>query len=271
MFADDTTLVFRNKDKIYLEAMVNEDLSSAADWLAENKLSLNIIKTNFMHFDLSRSNTGSPKLFIGSKPILNVKSQKFLGVIFDDKLSWKEHILSIISKLNSCLGATRRARPYLNTHSLFTIYYSLMQSHTQYCCETWGSWESRGNKVILQRLQAVCNKFFRLIYNLDSRDSVRGLIRENNVMNVNQLYNHSLGKTMHRAKQNTLPVPLQSLFQICPTNSNLFLVKSSRIKRTQKSITQAGPKVWNCLPNALLVETEYKKFLSSMKRHVINT
>ena len=80
-----------------------------------------------------------------------------------------------------------------------------------------------------------------------------------------------LGKTMHRAKQNTLPVPLQSLFQISPTNSNLFLVNYSRIKRTQKSITQAGPKVWNCLPVELMVETEYKKFLYSMKRHVINT
>ena len=128
-----------------------------------------------------------PKLFIGKESIKSVKTQKFLGVVFDEKLSWKDHILSIISKLNSCLGASRGARPYLNKSSLYTIYYSLMQSRTQYCCETWGAWEPRGNKVLLQRLQAVCNKFFRLIYNLDSRESVRGLMRENKIMNVNQL------------------------------------------------------------------------------------
>ena len=117
-----------------------------------------------------------------------------------DKLSWKEHILSIISKLNSCLGATRRARTYLNKSALFNIYFSLMQSHAQYCCETWGAWEPRGNQVILQRLQAVCNKFFRLIYNLDKRDSVRALLKSNNILNMKQMYNYNISKTMHRDK-----------------------------------------------------------------------
>ena len=270
MFADDTTLVFVNKDKKYLEAMVNEDLSSAADWLAENKLSLNIKKTKSMYFDLSRSKSVMPKLFIGKKSIKSVKTKKFLGVVFDEKLSWKDHILDIISKLNSCLGASRGARPYLNKSSLLKIYYSLMQSRTQYCCETWGAWEPRGNKVLLQRLQAVCNKFFRLIYNLDSRESVRGLMRENKIMNINQLYNYSIAKTMHRAMQNTLPAPLQKKFQINPANDNLFKVNPCRIKRTEISILQAGPKIWNSLPIPLLIETEYKKFQSSMKSHVIN-
>ena len=139
--------------------MVNEDLSSAADLLAENKLSLNIKKTNYMSFDLSRAKNDLLKISVGKECIQSVKKQKFLGVWFDDKLNWKEHITSIISKLNSCLGATHRART-----SLFTIYYSLMQSHMQYCCETWGAWEPQGNQVILKRLQAVCNKLFRLIF-----------------------------------------------------------------------------------------------------------
>ena len=88
--------------------MVNDDLFSASEWLSENKLSLNVKKTTFMYFDLSKSKQ-SPIISIGSTDLTKVTSQKFLGVVFDEKLSWKPHINNVISKLNSCLGASRRA------------------------------------------------------------------------------------------------------------------------------------------------------------------
>ena len=115
------------------------DLSSASEWLAENKLSLNASKANFMCFDKSKANLPDFDIFVSSEKLKRVKNQKFLGIIFDDKLMWKDHINLIISKLNSCLGVTRRARPYLNRKSLFAIYHSLMQSHVNYCLTTWGA------------------------------------------------------------------------------------------------------------------------------------
>ena len=105
MFADDTTLIFKEKCLDKLRYEINQDLSSAADWLAENKLSLNVKKTNYILFDLSRKKTILNDISINNENINRVRTQKFLGVIFDDKLSWKEHINSVITKLNSCLGA----------------------------------------------------------------------------------------------------------------------------------------------------------------------
>ena len=52
MFADDTTLIFKGKDISLLEAMANEDLYASSEWLAENKLSLNISKTNYLYFNI---------------------------------------------------------------------------------------------------------------------------------------------------------------------------------------------------------------------------
>ena len=46
-----------------------------------------------------------------------------------------------ISKLTSCLEATREARPILSQNVRVTIYPSLMQSQINYYIETWGSWE----------------------------------------------------------------------------------------------------------------------------------
>ena len=271
MFADDTTLVFKNKDSHVLELMANEDLFSAAEWLAENKLSLNVKKTKFMHFDKSIFNTSVPKLCIGSKQIKCVENKKFLGVIFDNKLSWKPHINSIISKLNSCLGATRRAKPYLNKSSLFSIYHSLMKSHTQYCCSTWAAWEPRGNQVILQRLQAVCNKFFRLIYNLDRMTSVRAILKNDKILNINQLYDFTVGKIMHKAKNNELPKPLQNIFETDPELYNYFFrTRRTRLKQSEKSIYVTGPRLWNSFPNSCIQESSFSTFKTKLQHHILN-
>ena len=78
MFADDTTLVFKDKDIDLLIAKVNEDLSSAENWFAENKLSLNIKKTKYMLFDKSRSRNRDFEVYICNKVLERVKSKKFL-------------------------------------------------------------------------------------------------------------------------------------------------------------------------------------------------
>jgi len=143
-------------------------------------------------------------------------------------MSWKEQINSVISKLNSCLGITRRAWSFLNIASLLTIYHSLMQSRANYCCTTWAAWEPRGNKTIVQRLQAVCNTFFRLIFNLNHTDSARQLLKSYNIF---QNYDFQVCQIMHKAVHDKLPLPLgQSL----STGNTFLYFTPSRIKKTQK-------------------------------------
>ena len=68
-----------------------------------------------------------------------------------------------------------------------------MKSHVNYCCATWASWKPRGNQSLLKRLQAVCNKFFRLMYGLERTDSVRNILKSDQVLNVNQTYDVNYG------------------------------------------------------------------------------
>ena len=81
-----------------------------------------------------------------------------------------------------------------------------MQSKISYCIETWGAWQPRGNKTILQRLQAVSNKFFRLIYNLERYESVRSILENHHVLNVFQNYDFHISQIMYKAINNELPM-----------------------------------------------------------------
>ena len=64
---------------------------------------------------------------------------KFLGVLSDDNLSWKEHIKYLEDKIAKNIGLMCRAKPFLNKESLLALYYSYIHSYLNYANLAWGS------------------------------------------------------------------------------------------------------------------------------------
>ncbi len=48
LFADDTSILFANKNLDLIEQTVNTQLTNVSEWLLANKLSLNVSKSNFL-------------------------------------------------------------------------------------------------------------------------------------------------------------------------------------------------------------------------------
>jgi hypothetical protein len=71
---------------------MNEDLKQLSNWFKTNKLSLNIGKTNYIIFTLSKiTGLDEYKLSIDETLINRVNITKFLGLQIDSKLQWLEH------------------------------------------------------------------------------------------------------------------------------------------------------------------------------------
>ena len=87
---------------------------------------------------------------------------------------------------------------------------------------------------------------------------------------MKQMYNYNISKTMHRAKYGLLPTSLCNLFEQNLENNN-FISPKLRIKRTEKSIFHAGPNIWNSIPNEIIMESDFKKFQSMLKKFIIET
>ena len=142
-----------------------------------------------------------------------------------------------------------------------------MQSKINYCIETWGAWQSRGNKTILQRLQAVSNKFFRLIYNMERYESVRNVLENHHVLNVFQNYDFHILQIMHKAINNEVPIPIKNQLT---TFNEYFFFKQPRLKQSEKSVSFAGPKLWNELPIQLITESNFNIFKRNLKAHILS-
>ena len=94
MFADDKSVFLSEKSVVNLQAKDNVELLNNDTWLASNKLSLNIDKTNFMLFKAKPTTTKQKsiiRLTLRDKSIKQVFHTKFLGLTLDETLSWKTH------------------------------------------------------------------------------------------------------------------------------------------------------------------------------------
>ena len=137
LFADDAVLTLSNKCLKTLNTSVNCELGKIDDWMKINKLTINYDKTKFMIITQKKKKTQS-EVKIEKNTIEEVSQIKYLGVFFDEKLSWKKHIQYIYSKLSSGSWALLKLWNYVDISTLKIAYYSLIYFHLQYCISSWG-------------------------------------------------------------------------------------------------------------------------------------
>ena len=73
-----------------------------------------------------------PKLTISNHVIERQEFIKFLGVLLDENLNWKEHIKCTENKIAKNLGLLYKARPFLERNALLALCYSYIQTYINY-------------------------------------------------------------------------------------------------------------------------------------------
>ena len=105
-----------------LFSTMNDELASINQWFTSNKLSLNANKTkySFSHKPSKKDDIPLmlPKLTISNHVIERQEFIKFLGVLLDENLNWKEHIKYTENKIAKNLGLLYKARPFFRKECL---------------------------------------------------------------------------------------------------------------------------------------------------------
>ena len=100
LFADDSNAFVSGRDIDQIIDTINGTMDDLVVWLQSNKLTLNIKKTHFMIFSQPRKALQYTKqILIDKQAIDRVENTRFLGVLVDDKLNFKDHIAHIRKKI----------------------------------------------------------------------------------------------------------------------------------------------------------------------------
>ena len=133
MFADDTTNLISCENGILNEITANIYLNELMQQFANHNLMLNTEKTQQINFHTYNHNlTHLPTIVLDETTVSATQYTKFLGIIIDEHLSWKQHIQTLAYKLNSCLFVLRRLSEICNFNTTLTAYHSLFVSQASY-------------------------------------------------------------------------------------------------------------------------------------------
>ena len=275
MYADDTSISYSSKSISLINNDVNKDLRSLKTWLEENKLSLNVAKTQSIligsRYRLrALEQPGTPKLslHIGDEAISNITSSKYLGVHVNQFLNWDQRILSITKNVSRGLGILRYAKRYLPLVTVQAMYKSLIEPYFRYCCPVWGA---TGNTA-LQKLQKLQNRAARIVTNSPYDAHSEPLLQRLGWPTVTQLIELETVKVVYKVLHNEAPDYLNSLFHKLSDSHCRMLHNSKTDLRIpmfkssygQKSFEFRGASNWNNLRSEAKTANTFLAFKSNL-------
>ena len=251
MSANDTNLFCSHKNIKTLFQIVNSELKLVTEWFLANKLSLNVKKTKYVLFHkvtmCDSLPLQLPAMTLNNTEIKRESSAKFLGVIIDENLTWKNHIEVVENKISKDIEVLYRASNLLDFRNLLKIYFSFIHIYISYANIAWASTFKTKLQEILKKQKHAA----RINFHANRFDHSRPLLKEMKALNVYQINLIQSLKFMHITKYGINPRIFLPKFREVdhqyPTgfSQNSFYYKRSTCKTTSFAITLRGPTIWN--------------------------
>lgn len=161
LYADDTALYYAFDTPEELETAMQRDAILIHDWLCRNVLTMNVGKTCYMMFGKAR-HLPDFDIKINDEKIKRVKTFKYLGLVLDENLSFKQHIDHVMKKIRPFIPLMWKKGKYIPMRKRKQLYYAYVQSHITYMLPIY----SAGSKTKVDRLQRVQNRCLKALYQL---------------------------------------------------------------------------------------------------------
>jgi len=126
LFADDANCFTSGANITNIMQNLNTSLTNIYTWTKANKLTINIDKTHYILFTNNREPKDLPDIIIDNTIIKRKHNTKFLGVMIDSKLSYKEHLLYIKPKIAKANAIISKAKRKLPLPTIKNLYYSFI-------------------------------------------------------------------------------------------------------------------------------------------------
>ena len=224
-----------------------------------------------------KKNPPDLKIFLNGSLLQQCNSYKYLGVYFDNKLNWKEHVEYIVKKISKSCGALAKLRHCVDIKTLINVYYALVNSYVRYGIMVWGS----ASKTVLKPLQTIINKAIRIITfapfgNLDLNPAYKQL----KLLTLEKTYAFELAKFTFKETNNLLPTEIGNFFDFSSNQHNhehfvrnrerpiRFLCNS---KIGEKSVQYNSFELRKKIPLTILSCTSLNSFKKNYKKFLLDS
>jgi hypothetical protein len=275
-FADDTAICYRANSQQDLVFRMQSDLDKLKIWFTRNKMVLST-KTKSIQFSLKKCHENL-NLFYKCKHCLlstdvscnncikieQVDHIKYLGIVLDERLNWKNHVAQIKRYMYAVLRKFYFLKFICPLPVLRTVYYSIVNSKLQYGLSCWGG----TYYSTLYPLMICQNKIIRIMCGAKKRDSAYPLYVTLNILPLRYLYIYRVLRIFFlrgghlRGNLNVYSERLQNL--------NRVKVPFPRFEAYKRFFTYAAPKLFNCLPISVSSSRTSCSFVKNLRAWLIS-
>jgi hypothetical protein len=237
---------------------------------------LNIDKTCYNVFGCTSYDNANYIIKVDDKILTSVKYTKYLGVLIDSELTWKDHIDHLYKNLLKFVGIFYRLRYTLNREVLKMIYFAFIHSQVLYGIEVYANTcKSNLNKLIVLN-----NKLLRVAQNCSIKTRLAALYNSYCILPVPLLHQYRLLLFVRKClfSIHLLPNIFRQYFMHnssihqyttrSSSNLHLYRVKSSLgLRNTRFKASQ----LWNELPLNLKETTSHSIFKRKLMHHLLQS
>ena len=262
LYADDTTLSIRGNSANTIIQNCNQQLNNFDTWAKSNRLTVNTNKTYFMLVTNQRMPDQLPSVSLATSSIEQRTTNKFLGVVLDERLNFGDHVDMLCGKVARSLGILYKLRQYLPLQNLICLYYTFIYPYLVYCNLVWGNtFESHLKPLVILQKKAI-----RVINGANFNSHTNDLFYSNRILKLKDI--NIFLQAIYMYKSDTAVFQTSHFYNT--RNRNNLNPIFQRTVRTQMSLSFSAPKIWNELPSSIKDLPTLNQFKNKLKDHLID-
>jgi hypothetical protein len=279
VYADDTQLYLQfelsSPEGAETAVVKMEDcVEDIRKWMAMNKLKLNDDKSELLVITPSRQThkCNISQIKMGDNNVTASESVRNLGIMFDNIMSMKPQVDTVVKQSNYQLRSIGKIRQYLSFDACSSLIHASISSKLDY-----------GNSLLfglpdtqIKRLQKVQNTAARILTRTRKYDHITHVLKSLHWLPVAKRIEFKINFITYKCLNDQAPEYLSELISVYnpprslrSTDQNLLSVPPTRLKTYgDRAFSKAAPTLWNNLPEDIRRATSLDSFKNNLKSHL---
>ena len=293
VYVDDDSDTVHAKDPEVLRDLIEQEAGNSADWLRDNRLCVAGAKSKLMVLGTRQMRATrikrEAKIVVDGKEIVETSSEKLLGVVINNELTWKNHLYGddenegLVPDLSKRIGMMMKMSKYMSRQNLKYFASGIYYSKLNYCLPVFGNVlgledykedNSRYQSFTVKdnhNLQVLQNKMNRLLLQADRTTPTWKLLQDSDSLSIQQMIAYHSAvltyKIINSGKPSYLAQKFQQNKEVMPLRGNLGKIQQANKKLSivKEGFVCRGATLLNKLDDNLRNETKLDKFKNGMK------
>ena len=253
LFADDASLHTAHTQIDTIQNTLQDSINKTSTWCNKNSMVIHPEKTKCIVVTSRQkaqiTNT-TLTLTLGTNLIEQVEKHKMLGLLIDSRLTWNNHVESLIKRVSKNIFLLTKLKKYTSTENLKLYFDAHIMSHINYV----SSIHDGCTKENFNNINTVHRKAVRHLNNMGYRETLTDEhFQSLGILPLEKQYKLNKIILIHKIYNEKSPSYLFNLIK--KTNdrygSKKLTLPLCRIDLTQNSLSFSGSSLWNDLPKEL--------------------